>query len=124
MNGPQHSWSRKLVEGLVAFVGWHEQTIRKKFLSDGGGQWNSYTQALKQLSMEVTQGGAWKRISENKARQPEARETEDLKKIRSLPSREQTRHGVRRAQLQLMHIARTALEFAALPESLQSETNA
>ena len=64
----------------------------------------TYTQASKQLSTELTQGGARKRVSEKKTRGREARKIEDLKKNQI--------------------VARTVLDFAELPESLQSEANA
>ena len=122
--GPQYSWSRKLVEGLVAFAEWHRQTMRKKVLADGSGQWFTYTKALDQLITELTQGGQWKRISENKSKRREAKKVEDLAKIKALPSRTQTMHGIRRAQLQLMHIARASHGATDLSEAMQSDANA
>ena len=117
------SWTRKILEGMTAYAGWHKQLAQKKLLTSDGGAWHKHVAAIDQFSKELS-GGYAKRVHTEQARRREAKKVTDLNRIRALPDRETMKIGIRRAQLTLIHIERTTRTTTLLPEQLQSKANA
>lgn len=120
--GVQYSWTRKMLDGLVAFAKWQKQVATKEVLKNPRGPHSNYAAAIDQLVSSL-QSGLAKRVHDEVAKRHHAKKVEDLKKIRGLPDRDAMRHAIRRAQLSLLNIARAAQGQGTTPESLLTEAN-
>ena len=119
---PHLSWTRKLLEGALAYLVWQKKVVGKEQLKESAGPWRQYALALMLFHQEL-QGGYHKRVQVEKQKRLHDKRAEDFAKIQCLPSREEMRVGVRRAQLLLNDIEQRTKGWTCLPEKLQAVAN-
>lgn len=90
---PAHTWTRKFVDALKLYCGFHLESLGKRRLMDDHPALEKHATALSQLLAEL-RGGPSKRSGKEKARRDVARRGVDRRRIEAMPSVGQMKSGI------------------------------